>query len=288
MKKIIFAFAALMGVALSSCDRVSKEQYQQATNTNDSLMYVALQQGNEIYELSTTLKSVSEQLDQINGQLEISNGEDQSLVAQRDKLMQKLATVQQTIQQKQQALDELQKKYSAQLGQNKVLKQTIDRLQTEIGGYQQEIASYKVSVAEKEEQIAVLSDTLAQTQQTLAETQAQNEQHLEVIETQDQMLNTGYYIVGNKNMLKDLGLLEGGVFAKKRLTTQGFSHEGFNKVDIRELSNLPLGAKKVDILTSHPADSYQLQAQADGTLNLVITDASAFWKNSRFLVVKTK
>lgn len=288
MKKIFLAIAALVSVAMTSCDRVSKEQYQQATNTNDSLMYVALQQGNEIYELSTTLKSVSEQLDQINGQLEISNGEDQSLVAQRDKLMQKLATVQQTIQQKQQALDELQKKYSAQLGQNKVLKQTIDRLQTEIGGYQQEIASYKVSVAQKEEQIAGLTDTLAQTQQTLAETQAQNEQHLEVIETQDQMLNTGYYIIGNKSQLKDLGLLEGGVFAKKRLTTQGFSHEGFNKVDIRELTNLPLGAKKADILTSHPSDSYLLQAQDDGTLALVITDASAFWKNSRFLVVKTK
>jgi len=288
MKKIIFAIAALMGVAFTSCNQVSKEQYQQVTNTNDSLMYVALQQGNEIYELSTTLKSVSEQLDQINGQLELSNGEDQSLVEQRDRLMQKLATVQQTIAQKQQALDELQKKYSAQLGQNKVLKQTIDRLQTEIGGYQQEIASYKVAVAAKEEQIAGLADTLAQTQQTLAETQAQNEQHLEVIETQDQMLNTGYYIIGNKTQLKDLGLLEGGVFAKKRLTTQGFSHEGFQQVDIRELSELPLGAKKVDLLTSHPSDSYQLQTQTDGTQKLVITDQSTFWKNSRFLVVKTK
>jgi len=288
MKKILFAIAALMGMALTSCNQVSKEQYQQATNTNDSLMYVALQQGNEIYELSTTLKEVSEQLDQINGQLEISNGEDQSLVAQRDRLLQKLATVQSTIQEKQQALDELQKKYSAQLGQNKVLKQTIDRLQTEIGGYQKEIAGYKVSVAEKEQQIAGLTDTLVQTQQTLKETVAESEQRQEVINTQDQMLNTGYYIVGDKTTLKNLGLLEGGVFAKKRLTTQGFSHEGFQKVDIRELSSLPLGAKKADLLTSHPADSYQLQTQPDGTLTLVITDQSAFWKNSRFLVVKTK
>lgn len=288
MKKFIFAIAALMGVAFTSCNQVSKEQYQQATNTNDSLMYVALQQGNEIYELSTTLKSVSEQLDQINGQIEMSNGEDQSLVAQRDRLLQKLATVQKTIQDKQQALDELQKKYSAQLGQNKVLKQTIDRLQTEIGGYQQEIASYKVAVAEKEEQIAGLSDTLAQTQQTLADSKAESEQRLEVIEAQDQMLNTGYYVVGDKVLLKTMGLLEGGVFAKKRLTTQGFSHDGFNKVDIRELSELSLGAKKADLMTSHPASSYELKEQGDGALKLVIKDPAAFWTNSRFLVVKTK
>lgn len=288
MKKSIFAIAALMVMALTGCDRVSKEQYVQATNTNDSLMYVALQQGNEIYELSTTLKSVSEQLDQINGQLEISNGEDQSLVAKRDRLMQKLATVQKTIQEKQNALDELQKKYSTQLGQNKVLKQTIDRLQTEIGGYQQEISSYKETVAMQVEQIAGLSDTLAQTQQTLEEKVAESEQRQEVINTQDQMLNTGYYIVADKDALKNLGLLEGGVFARKRLTTQGFSHEGFNKIDIREVSEIVLGAKKVDILTTHPSSSYELQTQGNGELKLVITDQSSFWTNSRFLVVKTK
>ena len=69
MKKISALFAVVMAVALTSCNQVSKEQYQQATSTNDSLMYVALQQGNEIYELSTTLNAVSDELNQINGQI---------------------------------------------------------------------------------------------------------------------------------------------------------------------------------------------------------------------------
>ena len=288
MKKITLVIAALVAVMLTSCNKVSKEQYQQVTNTNDSLMYVALQQGNEIYELSTTLKSVSDELDQINGQLEISNGEDQSLVDKRDRLMQKLATVKRTLDEKQQALDELQKKYGAQLSQNKELKKTVDRLQTQVSGYEKEIAGYKVQVAEKDEQIAGLSDTLAQTQQTLQETVEQSEQQQEVINTQDQMLNTGYYIVADKSQLKDMGLLEGGVFAKKRLTTQGFSHEGFTKVDIRELNEIALGCKKADVMTSHPTDSYSLDTQADGNLKLVIKDQTSFWKNSRFLVVKTR
>lgn len=288
MKKLSVMIAVLAAVALTGCDRVSKEQYQQATNTNDSLMTVALQQGNEIYELSTTLRSVSEQLDQINGQLEISNGEDQSLVEKRDRLMQKLATVQRTIQEKQQALDELQNKYGAQLKQNKVLKQTIDRLQGEVAGYQQEISGYKAVVAQHVEHIEALTDTLTQTQQVLAETQEQSEQQQQVIASQDEMLNTGYYIVADKDGLKNLGLLEGGVFAKKRLTTQGFSAQGFTKVDIRHLNKLPLGAKKADILSSHPATSYELQTATDGTLQLVIKDAGDFWSNSRYLVVKTK
>ena len=288
MKKISVMLAVAMAVVLTGCNQVSKEQYQQATSTNDSLMYVALQQGNEIYELSTTLNAVSEQLDQINGQIALSNGEDQNLVDKRERLLQQIAMVKQTIAEKQQALDELQKKYSTQLSQNKVLKQTIERLQSEVAGYEAKIADFKVVVADHEQKIEGLTNTLEETQATLANTIEQNEQKQEVINTQDEMLNTGYYLVAGKNRLKELGLLEGNLLSKKRLTRQGFSSEGFTKVDIRELEELPLGAKKVDILSSHPSDSYDLREQADGTRKLVILDPSKFWSNTRYLVVKTK
>ena len=288
MKKISAMIAAVLAVVLVGCNQVSKEQYQQATSTNDSLMYVALQQGNEIYELSTTLNAVSEQLDQINGQIALSNGEDQNLVSRREHLLEQLAMVKQTIAEKQQALDELQKKYSAQLGQNKVLKQTIDRLQTEVAGYEAKVADLKTVVASHEQKIEGLTTTLTETQQALDTKIEQAEQQQEVINTQDEMLNTGYYIVAEKSRLKELGLLEGGFLTKKRLTRQGFSSEGFTKVDIRQLTELPLGARKVDILSSHPSDSYQLLEQADGTRKLVIKDASNFWSNTRYLVVKTR
>ena len=288
MKKISVLFAVVMAVVLTGCTQISKEQYQQATSTNDSLMYVALQQGNEIYELSTTLNAVSEELNQINGQIALSNGEDQNLVNKRERLLQQIAMVKQTIEEKQKALDELQKKYSAQLSQNKVLKQTIDRLQSEVAGYETKVAQLNEAVATREQKIEGLTNTLTETQQSLETTIAQNEQQQEVINTQDEMLNTGYYIIADKKRLKELGLLEGALLAKKRLTRQGFTSEGFNKVDIRDLNELPLGAKKVDILSSHPKDSYELRELADGTRKLVINDPTEFWINTRFLVVKTK
>ena len=288
MKKISLLFAVVIAVVLTGCNQVSKEQYRQATNTNDSLMYVALQQGNEIYELSTTLNAVSDELNQINGQIALSNGEDQSLLAKRERLLQQIAMVKQTIEEKQKALDELQTKYSAQLSQNKVLKQTIERLQSEITGYENKVTVLNEAVTVREQKIEGLTNTLTETQRSLETTIAQNEQQQEVINTQDEMLNAGYYIVADKKHLKDLGLLEGNLLSKKRLTRQGFSSEGFNKVDIRELNELSLGAKKVDILSSHPKDSYELREQADGTIKLVINDPTEFWSNSRYLVVKTK
>ena len=288
MKKISAMLAVVAAVILAGCNQVSKEEYQQATNTNDSLMYVALQQGNEIYELSTTLNAVSDELDQINGQIALSNGENQDLLSKRERLLQQIAMVKQTIEEKQKALDELQKKYSAQLSQNKVLKQTIDRLQSEVAGYETKVAELNEAVANKEQQIAGLTETLTEAQETLATTVAQNEQQQEVINTQDEMLNTGFYIVGDKKKLKDLGLLEGSLLSKKRLTSKGFSTKGFTKIDIRELHQLPTGSKKVDILSTHPTNSYEMSVRSDGTKVIVIKDPTEFWRHSRFLVVKTK
>lgn len=286
MKKILFS-AAIMAATLmlASCSGVSKEQYQQATNTNDSLMMVALQQGNEIYDLQTTLQNVTDQLDQINGQISVSNGEDKNLTAQRESLMKKLNLVQQTILEKQAALEELQKKYSSQLGQNKELKKTIDRLQNEVAGYQTEIKNYQNQIIVKDQQIADLSENLSSTKVVLEETQAKSDAQQTVINTQDKMLNTGFYIVASKKSLKEKGLIEGGVFTKKRLTTDGFSTDGFTQVDIRELTKIEIDNKSPKVMTSHPADSYELVKNADKTTTLVIKDQAAFWSNSKYLIV---
>lgn len=286
MKKILFS-AAIMAATLmlASCSGVSKEQYQQATNTNDSLMMVALQQGNEIYDLQTTLQNVTDQLDQINGQISVSNGEDKNLTAQRESLMKKLNLVQQTILEKQAALEELQKKYSSQLGQNKELKKTIDRLQTEVANYQTEIKSYQEQIVAKNQQIATLSENLTTTQVVLEETQAKSEAQQTVINTQDKMLNTGFYIIAPKKALKEKGLIEGNVFTKKRLTTDGFSTDGFTQVDIRELTKIEINDKNPKVMTSHPAGSYELIKNEDKTSTLVIKDQAAFWSNSKFLIV---
>ena len=285
MKKINFAAIVMASAMLVSCNQVSKEQYQQVTNTNDSLMMVALQQGNEIYDLQTTLQGVTDQLDQINGQISMSNGEDTNLISQRESLMKKLNLVQQTILEKQAALEELQKKYSSQLGQNKELKKTIDRLQNEVAGYQSEIKNYQNQLVAKDKQIADLADNLNATQDVLEETQAKSEAQQTVINTQDKMLNTGFYVVADKKTLKKMGVAEGGFLSKKRLSTDGFSTDGFTSVDIREFSELTINDKSPKILSSHPANSYELVKNEDKTCTLKVKDQAAFWGNSKFLVV---
>lgn len=288
MKKTAFYSVAVLCVCvlcLASCRMVSGEKYDQAVNTNDSLLTVALQQTNEIAELSNTMNSISAKLDEINGEIALGN-DDNNLIKQRMRLLEQLQKVQDNINQKQQELSELQKKYSSVLGKNKELNKTIERLQNDITNYTAKISSYENVVQQQSQKIETLSSDLTATKQNLEEKVIENEQQQEVIETQDQMLNEGYYIIASKSKLKELGLVEGGVFSKARLARGTFNVSSFTKIDIREVTEIELKSKDAKILSSAPESSYELVKGLDNMLKLVIKDPGAFWSQSKFLVIK--
>lgn len=288
MKKSAFFSVAVISIfvlCISSCKMVSGEKYDQEVSKNDSLLIVALQQSNEIAELSSTMYSISSKLDEINGEIALGN-DDNNLVKQRQRLMDQLQKVQDKINQKQDELDALQKKYSSVLSSNKELNKTITRLKGDIETYTNKISSYENVVKEQSKKIESLSTDLNTTQQNLEEKVKENEQQQEVITVQDQMLNEGYYIIASKSKLKELGLVDGGVFSKARLTRGTFDMSAFTKIDIREVSEIELNSKDAKILSSAPESSYEIVKGYDKMLKLVIKDPGAFWSQSKYLVIK--
>lgn len=282
---LLFAVACLCLTAFTSCNLVSGEKYEQEVSKNDSLLIVALQQSNEIAELSSSMNAISAKLDEINGSISLGNN-DSSLKKQREHLMDQLQAIQNKIAEKQQELDEFQKKYKSALGNIKVLKETITRLNSDIEGYTAKISSYEKVVTEQSNTIQQLNTDLTATQQNLEEKIVENAEQQNLINVQDAMLNEGYYIVASKSTLKDLGLVQGGVFSKARLTNGTFDVSAFTKVDIREFDEIALNSKDAKILSSAPESSYELVKGVDKKLTLVIKDKAAFWSQSKFLVIK--
>lgn len=282
---LLFAVACLCITAFTSCNLVSGEKYEQEVSKNDSLLIVALQQSNEIAELSSSMNAISAKLDEINGSISLGNN-DSSLKKQREHLMDQLQAIQNKIAEKQQELDEFQKKYKSALGNTKVLKETITRLNSDIEGYTAKISSYEKVVTEQSNTIQQLNTDLTATQQNLEEKIVENAEQQNLINVQDAMLNEGYYIVASKSALKDLGLVQGGVFSKTRLTNGTFDVSAFTKVDIREFDEIALNSKDAKILSSAPESSYELVKGVDKKLTLVIKDKAAFWSQSKFLVIK--
>lgn len=285
MKNLFYCCAALLCLtAFVSCDNTAKQQAAAAMSVSDSLKLVVFNQQNELAELVSTLNAASQQLDQINGQIAVS-GSDDNLASQRDRLLNQLAAVQQKIADKEKMLSDMQKKYKSVLGENNELKKSISRMKDEISGYQYRIEQYETLISSQTAAIDSLTGDLTDVRENLFQTQAVSDAQAAVIGNQDKMLNTGYYVIAEKSALKEMGLIEGGLFVKKRLTTKGFDTSVFKEVDIRDITEIPLGSKDATILSSAPEGSYELVKGYDKKLTLRILDQEKFWSLSKYLVV---
>ena len=67
-----------------------------------------------------------------------------------------------------------------------------------------------------------------------------------------------------------------------------FNKDYFTKIDIRVDKVIKLYSKSAKVLTSHPAGSYSLDKDANGLYTLRISNPTAFWSVSKYLVVVVK
>lgn len=282
------AVAAATCLLVASCDTpATKQKLAEAQTLNDSLMLETLRQQNEIADLVTTFGEVSAKLDEINGVINVAGVEENTeLPSQRDRLMAQLQDVQRRIEEKQEALEKLQRQYSAALGQNKELKKTIERMQGEIAGYVAKIQEYEAQIQDKNRRIEQLSSELTTAQDSINTVTTIAEGQKTALATQDKMLNSGYYIIASTKELKAMGLIKKGVFTAARITPSTFDTSVFHQIDIREVTEIPLGSKDAKILSAMPDTSYELVKDYDRTLKIVITDPASFWSITRYLVVQ--
>lgn len=284
MKKMFFAVLALSLVLFASCGPSAKEQLKVAQATADSLMMQTFQQQNEIADLIATLTEVSDSLDHINGAITVNN-EDGTLLSIRERLLLRISDIQRRIEAKQKAIDDLQNKYSKQLAKNKELQKTIARMEGEIKQYIATIQEFEEKVNAKNVEIEKLSLDLTSVRADLQTMSDENEGNKQVVAAQDVMLNSGFYVIGTKKELKKAGLVKDNVFTAAKINTEGMSSELFKQIDIREVTEIPLGSKDAKVLSAMPETSYEIVKDYDKTLKLVIKDPVQFWSITRYLVV---
>ena len=178
-------------------------------------------------------------------------------------------------------IDALNKKLKGSNKQNKQLEELIANLNDQIVEKEKEIASLKDQLAGlniQVQQMANKNDSLSNV----------NNQNQTTINNQDVELNTVYYCMGTfKELTANKVLDKGGVFTAKSGSklSADVNMDYFTKTDKRNVSEIPLGAKKATLKTSHPTGSYTLVTENKKVTKLVINDATAFWKNSKYCVV---
>jgi DNA repair exonuclease SbcCD ATPase subunit len=156
------------------------------------------------------------------------------------------------------------------------LNQRVAQRDSQINVMKTDLASLNFSI----ESLNASMDTLKTQKSALAST----------VEDRTTKLNTAYYVIGTKKKLltdnivsKTGGII--GISSSIKLRPD-FNDQKFEKVDIRQLSEIPINSKKPQLVTTHPAGTYELVKNSSGMVeDLKILNPEKFWSTSKYLVV---
>lgn len=285
MRKVLFIYTAAIAFILSSCGG-SDTKLKEMQAKLDSLEQINGGNTENINGYIAEMNTIYDRLDEIKknqGVISDNSVENEGDLSEdkRAKIQESINTIQQLMDENKAKIDALNKKLKGSNKQNKQLEELINNLNNqiiekdkEINGLKDQLASLNIQV----QQMANTNDSLSNV----------NEQNQTTISNQDVELNTVYYCMGTfKELTANKVLDKGGVFSAKSGSklSADVNMDYFTKTDKRNITEIPVGAKKVTLKTSHPSSSYTLVTENKKVTKLVINDANAFWKNSKYCVL---
>lgn len=285
MKKLFILIACAL--SLGACNSMTGGgQQDNVLQERDSLLRVINEKDMELDDILSTFNEVQEGIRQINeaeGRVTIADGNPESASA-KDVIRENMAFIQQAMQQNRDMIAQLQQKLENSSIKNTKMQQTILNLQAQIDAQAIRIQELEANLAEKDALIEAQGDAIAGLSNDVASLTEENKAKTEKVQQQDKELNSAWFVFGTKNELKEQKILtKDGI-----LTSEDFNTDYFTKIDIRYDKDVKFYSKNAELLTSHPAGSYQLTKDSQGQYELHITDPQKFWSVSKYLVVLVK
>lgn len=283
MKNIKFLIVALVlsvaSINFTSCGSGEKEKNPLA----DSLNGVNNELNGKLSEKEAALQEF------VNGFNEIQ--ENLNTIKEKEKIVTLSAKSGDVKSKEEQIKEDLQAIYDL-MGKNKnriaSLTKKLKASKSQIAGLEKMIENLQNQLVDKDNIISELKSTIESLNIELSNLNTNYQEAEQESEVKTEKLNTAYYAIGTSKELKEKGVVtkEGGFIGigKSEKLKSDFNKDYFTKVDISQTLSIPIGAKKVKILTTHPSNSYKLIG--DKTIEKIeILNVEDFWSASKYLVI---
>lgn len=274
----------LVVTVLSSCNRKELERLKQE---NQNLQAVVEQKDFEINSIITILNEIEDNLSGIRMReeriMKASSGVESS-ANQVDNIKSDIMAIDELMRKNKENLDLLSQRLKTVTGEKQQFEKMVNNLNAQVESKDREIQKLVADLDDKNLQINNLYSSVSQLKTEKAEKEL-------VIDQQDKELNKGYYLIGNSKELRERGIVvrSGGVLGMGKVDqlAEGLDPDDFTLIDIRDAGTFSIDAKKADLLSVHPSDSYIIRRSDDGkrVVSFEITRKEEFWKNSRFMVL---
>lgn len=289
MKSTTYILLAAAAMTFGACQsqREKSNEKERSQEKIDSLQRVIDQSNSESEDLARTIQDIREGFRKINeAEGRVTNENPES--SDKQVIEENMAFIQQTLRLNKSRIAELQQMLRNATQTSKDSKQAYEAMveefnyQLEVKGKEieelkQKLEEQNIRIAEQDEQI----DRLNENVENLTQKNAEKE---ETVNAQDKKLHTAWYVFGTKKELKEQNIIDkSGV-----MISPDSNKDYFTSIDIRVTKKIPLYSKNAELKTSHPVGSYSLEKDAQGLYTLRITNPTAFWSVSHYLVILVK
>ena len=285
MKKltVLFVCAAM----LASCDSF-KGGNKDLKAENDSLLMELTQRNAELDDMMGTFNEVQEGFRKINAaesRVDLQRGTiTENSASAKQQIASDIEFISKQMEENKAQIAKLQAQLKNSKYNSTQLKKAVEALTAELNAKQQRIEELQTELASKNIRIqeldAAVSDLSAE-KETLT---AENEAKAKTVAEQEKSLNAAWFVFGTKSELKSQKILQSGDVLKNA----DFNKDYFTQIDIRTTKDIKLYSKRAELLTTHPAGSYELVKDDKGQLTLKITNPKEFWSVSKYLVIQVK
>ena len=282
MKKL--ANFAVCAMAIASCTDGVKQANLAAEAQRDSLNSIIAQKESEITDMMTTLSDIEEgfrEITEAQSRVTLAKQGEGTNSAQR--IRENMQFIQQAMKQNKELINKLKQQVRESTVKGGQLKKIIDNLTQQMEVKDKQLQSLREELDKKDIHIAELDEQVADLHNNVTSLTQENTQKSETISTQDKALHTAWFVFGTKKELKEQKILDDG-----EVLRANFNKEYFTKIDIRIDKEIKLYSKSAEILTHHPANSYQLTRDANKQYVLRILEPQTFWSTSKYLVIQVK
>lgn len=285
MKQLLFTL--FFGSALfASC--VSKQVARQAENQRDSLEVVVGEKDSLINAIFSDINAISENLALIKSRehlIAVSTAPESGRRPTED-IHNDIAAIDRLLQENRTKIASLQQTSTRLRKANlhiDALEKTIAHLNAQLSEKTTEIEQMRTELEKRGIEVAALTE---QVQVSTAQLEQLSGENTDL----ENRLNTVYYIIGTEKELRDAQIIDKQGFIGRTLTVNKNGNiESFSQADSRLLEEIPIGHKRVTLVSTHPDGSYQLITDADKTVTkLVIDNPTRFWESSKILVISYK
>ena len=284
MKKIVLSVCC-MAALLASCNNMGQNK-DALQAQNDSLMLELSNRDAELDEIMGSFNEIQEGFREINeaeNRVDLQGGTLESQ-SSADKIKEDIRFISDKLKSNREQIAKLEEQLKNSNYQSAQLRKAIKNLTAELNAKQQQIETLQAELASKNIRIAELDEAVIDLNKNVDELSAENEAKAKTVEAQDKALNTAWYVFGTKSELKDQKILKRGDVLKDN----EFNKDYFTQIDIRKDKEIKLYSKRAELLTTHPVGSYELVKDDKNQLTLKITNPSAFWSVSRYLVIQVR